>query len=449
MKLFSVAFHDIINNDERIKVDYAEDGTEFLEASSKLQLFPIGLQDDDVFVFYSEVDDDKVRHEFRLVRTNVKFVEAFKKALKKVKSASENQVPNRVETAPSSPSKSRPGYAGLLEDSKGVSSTRQVRLAWDGDHFWLHFTASKMKALPRQREGQKFMIQIPGGERFTIRFNETVVPAFVDAFDEAIEDCRLAAKPGNPSFAKRISASRSDSDEEEGENNQNRSQALLVASSSSSSKSKSKKKVVAIGRNNRDDDEPPKNSREIIDDGNGEDGDDANLGAQDETSSCSGSDDDDELENKARKRKSSKRRRRMPIHSFGLEKRHQMVERLKKCRGSPFFAKFAKTIRGGLSKKKSWTSVRKSTRRLLRSPAFQREFMFTFTLQMAGWYNSQERAQTLICAVVDDLLGPNNNGASFHSIVDFGKFEGRELWRDQAFEAKIQGALDLSGSHFG
>ena len=41
MKLFSVAFHDIINNDERIKVDYAEDGTEFLEASSNLQLFPM------------------------------------------------------------------------------------------------------------------------------------------------------------------------------------------------------------------------------------------------------------------------------------------------------------------------------------------------------------------------------------------------------------------------
>jgi len=59
-----------------------------------------------------------VRHEFRLVRTNVKFVEAFKKALEKVKSASENQVPN--ESAPSSPSKSRTGYVGSLEDGKGV-----------------------------------------------------------------------------------------------------------------------------------------------------------------------------------------------------------------------------------------------------------------------------------------------------------------------------------------
>jgi len=307
------------------------------------------------------------------------------------------------------------------------------------------------KALPRQRDGQKYVMQTSGGEWYNIRFNETMEQAFMDSFDDAIQVYLTITNSRNPTFAKRISASRSDSDEEEEENNQNRSQALFVASSSSSSKSMSKKNVVAIGRNNRDDDddEPPKNSREIIDDRNGEDGDDANLGAQDETSSCSGSDDDDELENKARKRKSSKRRRRMPIHSFGLEKRHQMVERLKKCRVSPFFAKFAKTIRGGLSKKKSWTSVRKSTRRLLRSPAFQREFMFTFTLQMAGWYNSQERAQTLICAVVDDLLGPNNNGASFHSIVDFGKFEGRELWRDQAFEAKIQGALDLSGSHFG
>ena len=461
MEVHSVSFDDIDNNDERIKVQYTEDGTEFREVSDKnsSSLFPMTSEVDDIFVFYSKIEDEDVRpREFRLVRTNENFAEVFKKALEKMKAAnipsSQNQAPN-LESGPSSSSKSRSGYVDSLEDGKGGSSTQQAKLVWDGSDFWLHLETSVVKVLPLKRNGPVYMVQIPGGNCYNIRFNEEMERAFQDTFDDDVEDQIVrGAKSRNPILAKRdLSTTMSDSEYEE-ENDQHRSQPRQATVSAQSSSKSKKKMLVANGQDNRieeenSDDESPEDSRKITDDENENKSHKSDLGVKDQGSSSSESESDDELENKARKRRSSKRIRRTPVRSFSVEERKQMIERLRKNLGSPYFARLAKQIRNVIADNKSLASIEEWTEQLLRSPEFQREFMFTFTFSMAGYFNARKRAQTLIHTVVKDQLLPKMKAINVDSILQFGHFEARELWRDQAFEKKIRHALDLSGSHFG